>query len=189
MDNAIRLQLMTNPDAPLRAVVVRERDRLRNFIRKRVPNPADADDVVQDVLAELVEAWRLPEPIDQVGAWLLRVARNRIIDRFRKKKELPLPVATADNDDNWLQDLLPDPSASPEAAYARNVLLAELEAALDELPAEQRAVFVAHELDGRTFAELAQETGTNLNTLLARKRYAVAHLRERLLGVYAEWND
>jgi RNA polymerase sigma factor (sigma-70 family) len=180
---------MTNFDTPLGAVVVRERARLRNFIRQRVPNPADAEDVVQDVLAELVDAWRLPEPIEQVGAWLLRVARNRIIDRFRKKKEQPLPVSGDNQEDDWLQELLPDPGAGPEAEYARTVLLAELEAALDELPAEQRAVFVAHEIEGRTFAELAQETGINLNTLLARKRYAVVHLRERLLGVYAEWND
>jgi RNA polymerase sigma factor (sigma-70 family) len=188
MDTALQPQIILPQDAPLRAVVAREGARLRNFVRQRVPNPADADDVAQDVLQELVDAWRLPEPIEQVGAWLLRVARNRIIDRFRKKKELPLP-AVQEDDGEWLEDLLPDPGAGPEAEYARSVLLAEIEAALDELPAEQRAVFVAHEIDGLSFRELSEQTGVNINTLLARKRYAVAHLRERLVGAYAEWND
>jgi len=180
--------------------VLRERSRLRNFIRTRVPDPSEAEDILQDVFYELVEACRLPEPIEQVGAWLFRVARNRIVDRFRKKKEQALPGAdhahhgddADDADDRWLEQILPvavnDGEADPEAAYARSLLLAELEDALDELPPEQRQVFIAHELERRSFKELAAETGVGVNTLLARKRYAVLHLRSRLQALYDEFN-
>jgi RNA polymerase sigma factor (sigma-70 family) len=169
--------------------VLRERTRLRNFIRTRVPDPGEAEDILQDVFYELVEACRLPEPIEQVGAWMFRVARNRIVDRFRKKKEQALPEASDDDDDDgWLEDMLPDTDAGPEAAYARSMLLAELQDALEELPPEQRDVFIAHELERRSFKELAAESGVSINTLLARKRYAVLHLRSRLQTLYDEFN-
>ena len=167
--------------------VARERPRLRNFIRRRVIDQDEADDILQDVFEELIEAWRLPDPIEQVGAWLFRVARNRIVDRFRKKKEAPLPDAGERDEtgDDYRLDLeLPSPDAGPEAAYARAALLDTLRAALDELPATQRDVFIAHELDGRSFKEMAAATGVGINTLLARKRYAVLHLRERLRSSY-----
>jgi len=151
------------------------------------PIASEAEDILQDVFYEFVAAYRLPEPIEQVGAWLFRVARNRIIDRFRKKKEGPLPELSDETDGGtWLDEVLPSADAGPEAAYARTVLLNELGAALDELPKEQRAVFIAHELDGRSFKELAAESGVGVNTLLARKRYAVLHLRARLQTLYEE---
>ncbi len=164
---------------------VRQRERLRNFIRKRVPDPSDAEDILQDVFRELVESARLLTPIEQVGAWLFQVARNRIVDRFRRahhETHVPAP-----NGDTSLEDALPAADGGPEAAYARKVLLEELEAALEELPAEQRAVFIAHELEGRSFNELAAATGVGLNTLLARKRYAVLHLRRRLQAIHDEF--
>jgi RNA polymerase sigma factor (sigma-70 family) len=168
--------------------VARERQRLRNFIRRRVIDQDEADDILQDVFEELVEAWRLPDPIEQIGAWLFRVARNRIIDRFRKKKEAPLAADAADVDDadgEYRLDLtLPSADAGPEAAYARAALIDALRAALDALPANQREVFIAHELDGRNFKEMSAATGVGVNTLLARKRYAVLHLRERLRTSY-----
>jgi RNA polymerase sigma factor (sigma-70 family) len=158
-----------------------------NFIRRRVPDASEAEDILQDVFYEFVAAYRLPQPIEQAGAWLYRVARNRIIDRFRKKKEMPLPELSDQADEGtWLDEVLPSADAGPEAAYARAVLLDELSAALAELPKEQRAVFIAHELDGRSFKELAAESGVGLNTLLARKRYAVLHLRARLQTLYEE---
>jgi RNA polymerase sigma factor (sigma-70 family) len=171
-------------------VVTREQSRLRNFIRRRVPDPRDAEDILQDVFYELVEANRLLMPIEHVTGWLFRVARNRITDLFRKKRpESFSDTAVADEDDELLQleDLLPSPDAGPEALYARNLLLDELELAVDELPEEQREVFVAHELEGRSFKEMAAETGVSVNTLLSRKRYAVRHLRERLQGIYDEF--
>ncbi len=178
-------------DQQISDAVEREQARLRNFIRKRVPDPSEAEDILQDVFAELVEASRLMQPIEQVGAWLFRVARNRIIDRFRKRKRdvsTSQPVeAAAGGESITLEDLLPSPDAGPEAAYARDVLLEELDAALDELPEEQRDVFVAHELEGRSFKELAAETGLSVNTLLSRKHYAVLHLRERLRAIYEEF--
>ncbi len=176
-------------DLQISKVVKREQSRLRNFIRRRVPDPRDAEDILQDVFYELVEANRLLMPIDHVTGWLFRVARNRITDLFRKKKpERFSDTAVADEEDELLQleDLLPSPGAGPEALYARNVLLDELELSLDELPDEQRAVFVAHELEGRSFREIAAETGVSVNTLLSRKRYAVRHLRERLRRIYDE---
>ena len=166
--------------------VMRERTRLGNFIRKRIADPSEAEDILQDVFHEFVEAYRLPEPIEQVGAWLFRVARNRIIDRFRKKKELPLSNLYDGDDEYWLDELLP-PVDGPEAAYTREVLLQELQDALNELPKEQRDVFVAHELQGRSFEEIAAESNVKLNTLLARKRYAVLHLRKRLQTIYDEF--
>ena len=174
-------------DRRISEVVKREHSRLRNFIRRRVPDPRDAEDILQDVFYKLVEANRLLMPIEHVTGWLFRVARNRITDLFRKKKpESFSDIAVADEDDELLQleDLLPSPAAGPEALYVRNVLLDELELAVDELTEEQREVFVAHELEGRSFKELAAETGVNVNTLLSRKRYAVLHLRERLQSIY-----
>jgi RNA polymerase sigma factor (sigma-70 family) len=173
-------------------VVTREQSRLRNFIRRRVPDPRDAEDILQDVFYELVEANRLLMPIEHVTGWLFRVARNRITDLFRKKRPVSFSeTAVANQDDDngellYLDDLLPSPDAGPEALYARRMLLDELVAAVDELPEEQREVFVAHELDGHSFKEMAAESGVSVNTLLSRKRYAVRRLRERLHGFYDE---
>ena len=181
--------LMAEQDKRITETVSRESGRLRNFIRRRVPDPGDAEDILQDVFFEFVEAYRLPEAIEQVGAWLYRVARNRMIDRFRKKKEISLPeIVDESDDDNWLEAVLPSSDAGPEADYARSVLLEELYAALNELPEEQREVFLAHELEGRSFKELAVESGVGVNTLLARKRYAVLHLRRRLQTIYDEFD-
>jgi RNA polymerase sigma factor (sigma-70 family) len=177
-------------DQRISETVEREQSRLRNFIRSRVPDPRDAEDILQDVFYELVEANRLLMPIEHVGGWLFRVARNRITDLFRKKKpELFSDAAAAqeEGDSLHIEDLLPSPEAGPDALYARSVLLDELESALDELSAEQRQVFVANEIEGRTFKELAAETGVSINTLLARKRYAVFHLRERLQTIHDEF--
>jgi len=160
----------------LDGVVTREGSRLRNFIRRRVADPRDAEDVLQDVFTELVEANQLLMPIEHVSGWLFRVARNRIIDLFRRKKGESLD----------LDDLLPSPEAGPDAEFARGALLEELEAAIAELPDEQRDVFVAHEIDGKSFKEMAAESGVSINTLLSRKRYAVLHLRERLQRTYDE---
>ena len=179
-------------DQRISDVVKREQSRLRNFIRRRVPDPGDAEDILQDVFSELVEANRLLMPIEHVTGWLFRVARNRITDLFRKKKPESFSDAAAPNDDDAdqflrFEDLLPSPDAGPDALYARNVLLDELELALEELPEEQREVFVAHELEGRSFKEMSAETGLRVNTLLSRKRYAVLHLRERLQNIYDEF--
>ena len=177
-------------DQRISEVVKREGSRLRNFIRRRVTDPRDVEDVLQDVFYRLVEANRLLMPIDHVTGWLFRVARNRITDLFRKKKpERFSDSAIVDEEGEALliEDLLPSPDAGPEALYLRNLLLDELELALDELPDEQREVFVAHELEGRSFKELAEETGVSVNTLLSRKRYAVLHLRERLQSIYDEF--
>src|SRR5258705_13781010 len=191
MKDAASLERMTfQQDQRISDVVKREQSRLRNFIRRRVPDPRDAEDILQDVFYELVEANRLLMPIEHVTGWLFRVARNRIIDLFRKKKpEGFSDNAVADEDDTLLQfeDLLPSPDAGPEALYARQVLLHELELAVDELPEEQRAVFVGHELEGRSFKEMAADSGVSVNTLLSRKRYAVLHLRERLQDIYDEF--
>jgi RNA polymerase sigma factor (sigma-70 family) len=181
--------LMAEQDKRIAETVTRERGRLGNFIRRRVPDASEAEDILQDVFYEFVEAYRLPESIEQVGAWLFRVARNRIIDRFRKRKEEQLPeVFGEDGEGIWLDEVLPSADAGPEAAFARSVLLEELYAALDELPEVQRAVFIAHELDGRSFSELAEESGVRVNTLLARKRYAVLYLRAKLKDIYDEFN-
>ena len=174
-------------DRRIADVVEREQSRLRRFIRRRVPDPRDADDILQDVLYALVEANRLLMPIEHITGWLFRVARNRITDLFRRKRPESLTEAGAAGEDGerlrW-EDLLPSPDAGPEALYVRNALLDELELAVDELPEEQREVFVAHELEGRSFKEMAAETGVGVNTLLSRKRYAVLRLRERLQSLY-----
>lgn len=180
---------MTEQDRQISEVIAEERSRLRNFIRRRVPNEADVEDLLQEVFYELVEANRLLMPIEYVTGWLFRVARNRITDLFRKKRpENFSDAAVADEDGELLlvEDLLPSPDAGPEALYLRHLLLDELELALGELPDEQREVFVAHELEGRSFKELAAESGVNVNTLLSRKRYAVLHLRERLQSIHDE---
>jgi RNA polymerase sigma factor (sigma-70 family) len=168
----------------------RERGRLGGFIRRRVSDPADAEDLLQEVFSELVEATRLPETIEQVGAWLFRVARNRITDLFRKRSRDGIAPAAGDveaDDDEAFEDLLPAADGGPEAAYARQLLLDELEAALAELPEEQRSTFVAHEIDGLSFKEIAAQTGVGVNTLLSRKRYAVLHLRGRLQAIHDEF--
>jgi RNA polymerase sigma factor (sigma-70 family) len=190
MNEASLERMALEQDQRISEVVKREQSRLRNFIRRRVPDPRDAEDIVQEVFYELVEANRLLMPIEHVTGWLFRVARNRITDLFRKKKpESFSDAALADEDGELLQieDLLPSPDAGPEALYVRHVLLEELELALGELPEEQRDVFVAHELEGRSFKQMATETGVPVNTLLSRKRYAVLHLRERLQSIYDEF--
>jgi RNA polymerase sigma factor (sigma-70 family) len=169
---------MIEDDTRISEVVAAERSRLRAFIRRRVPDASDVEDIVQEVFYELVEANRLLMPIEHVTGWLFRVARNRITDLFRKNE----PESFTDG----IEDLLPSPDAGPEALYVRHVLLEEVEFALSELPDEQRDVFVAHELEGRSFKELSAESGVNVNTLLSRKRYAVLHLRERLQSIYDE---
>jgi len=177
-------------DQRISEAVVREQDRLRNFIRRRVPDRRDAEDILQDVFSELVEAYRLMRPIEQVGAWLFRVARNRITDLFRKKKPEALQDQriVAAGESFALEDVLASPDAWPDEDYARSVLLEELEDALGELPDEQREVFIAHEMEGRSFKELAAESGLAVNTLISRKHYAVIHLRRRLRAVYEEFD-
>jgi RNA polymerase sigma factor (sigma-70 family) len=188
--------VMNEQDRQISEIVAEERSRLRNFIRRRVPDPADVEDIVQEVFYELVEANRLLMPIDHVTGWLFRVARNRITDLFRKKKPETFSDTSVEGEDGEvlrIEDLLPSPDAGPEALYVRSVLLDELELALDELPNDepmsQREVFIAHELEGRSFKELSAESGVNINTLLARKRYAVLHLRERLQNIYDEFTN
>jgi RNA polymerase sigma factor (sigma-70 family) len=194
MKQALTIARMTEQDQQISETVERERVRLRNFIRRRVDDRNDADDILQDVFYELVEAYRLMQPIEQVGAWLFRVARNRIIDRFRKRKTKPEALGdemavAEDAELLMLEDLLPSPDAGPEAAYARTVLLEELTDALEELPEEQREVFIAHEIEGRSFKEIAAETALSVNTLLSRKHYAVIHLQERLRAIYDEFKE
>jgi len=182
---------MAEQDQRLTETIGREQGRLRNFIRRRVADEADAEDILQDVFYELIEAYRLMKPIEQVGAWLYRVARNRIIDAFRKKKPQPFllekdPDAEG-GDALSLEELLPSPDAGPEATYARSILLEELDAALDELPEEQREVFLAHEFEGLSFKEISEETGVGVNTLLSRKHHAVLYLRRRLQSIYDDF--
>ncbi|MGA8222938.1 MAG: RNA polymerase sigma factor [Candidatus Acidiferrales bacterium] len=180
-------------DRRISETVLRERGRLRNFIRKRVGDAGDVDDILQDVFYELVEAYRLIKPVENVTAWMFTVARNRITDLFRARKPQVSTQEPVDFGEDGaelvLEDLLPSPDAGPEAAYARQVLLEELEAALEELPAEQREVFIAHEMEGRSFKELAAESRVSVNTLLSRKHYAVTHLRERLRAIYDEFRN
>ncbi|MGD0737637.1 MAG: RNA polymerase sigma factor [Terracidiphilus sp.] len=180
---------MIEQDRQISEVMAEQQSRLRAFIRRRVPNESDVEDLLQEVFYELVVAHRLLMPIDFVTGWLYRVARNRITDLFRKKKPENFTDAAGTDEDGELleiEDLLPSPDAGPEALYLRNALLDELEVALRETPDEQRAVFVAHELEGRSFKEMSAETGVNVNTLLARKRYAVLHLRARLQTIHDE---
>lgn len=173
-------------DRRISDVVEREQTRLRSFIRRRVADPRDVEDILQEVFSELVEANRRLMPIDDVVSWLFRVARNRITDLFRKMQPDSFSARAGSDDDERLRfgDLLPSPDAGPEAIFARNVLLEELAQAIDELPEEQRRVFVGHELEGRSFKELSAEIGASVNTLLSRKRYAVLRLRRRLQGTY-----
>jgi len=183
---------MSKLNDSISAVFARERDRLRGFIRRRVPAPADAEDILQDVFYELVEADLMVQPIEQVGAWLFRVARNRITDLFRRRKheqavEDAGELSDAEADEPWLEGWLPPADEGPEAEYARRILINELELALDELPEEQRDVFIAHELGGQSFKEIAEATGAGVNTLLSRKRYAVLFLRRRLQAIYDEY--
>ena len=191
MDEAASLERTAlKQDQQISEVVEREQSRLRNFIRRRVPDPRDAEDIVQEVFYELVEANRLLMPIEHVTGWLFRVARNRITDLFRKKQPVSFNDAASENEDGELlpiEDLLPSPEDGPEALYVRNILLEELELALDELPDEQREVFIAHELEGRSFKEMSSASRVSVNTLLSRKRYAVLHLRERLQAIYDEF--
>ena len=181
---------MIEQDGQIAAVIAKERSRLRHFIRKRVPDPADVEDLLQEVFCELVEANRLLMPIDHVTGWLFRVARNRIIDLFRKKRPQSLSDTAVGEDGEapQIEDLLPSPDAGPDALYLRRLLLEELKFALSELPEEQREVFIAHELEGRSFKELSKESGIGVNTLLSRKRYAVLHLRQRLQSVHDEFS-
>jgi RNA polymerase sigma factor (sigma-70 family) len=177
-------------DQRISEVVKRERSRLLNFIRRRVPEPGDAEDILQDVFYRLVEANRLLMPIEHITGWLFQVARNRITDLFRKKQPenfSEIAIADENGEELQLEDLLPSLDGGPEAVFARKLLLEELKQALGELPAEQREVFMAHEFEGRSFKELATETGVSVNTLLSRKRYAVLHLRERLQRAYDEF--
>jgi RNA polymerase sigma factor (sigma-70 family) len=190
MDETASITSMTDQNRQISEIVAAERSRLRTFIRRRVPDPADAEDIVQEVFYELVEANRLLMPIEHVTGWLFRVARNRMTDLFRKKKPETFSDRAVEGEDGELlqiEDLLPSPDAGPEALYVRSVLLDELEFVLDELPDEQREVFVAHELEGRSFKELSAESGVSVNTLLSRKRYAVLHLRERLQSLHDEF--
>jgi RNA polymerase sigma factor (sigma-70 family) len=182
---------MSEQDQRISEALSRNESRLRSFIRRRVADPRDAEDILQDVFYELVEAYRMMKPVEQVTAWLFRVARNRIADLFRKKRRetgRAGPAESAEEGEEFsLEDLLPSPDAGPDAAYFRTVLLQELDDALDELPEEQREVFVAHELMGYSFKELAAQSGVGVNTLLSRKHYAVLHLRERLQAIYDEF--
>jgi RNA polymerase sigma factor (sigma-70 family) len=178
-DVAGREGVVPERDQRIAEVVRREGSRLRNFIRRRVADPGDAEDVLQEVYSELVEANRLLMPIEHLTGWLFTVARNRITDLFRKRRP--------EDERLGLEDLLPSPDAGPDAVYRRNVVLDAIEDALDELPPEQREVFLAHEIEGRSFKEMAAETGVGVNTLLSRKRYAVLHLRERLRDVYEDF--
>jgi RNA polymerase sigma factor (sigma-70 family) len=191
MDEALRKQwMMVQQDQRISEAILREKPRLRNFIRKRVADQSDAEDILQEVFYELVQAYRMMKPVEQVTAWLFRVARNRITDLFRSKKREASSepaVTTEEGEELQWEDLLPSADAGPESAYARSVLLEELDAALDELPEEQREVFVAHELLGYSFKELAEQTGVNVKTLLSRKHYAVLHLRERLQFIYDDF--
>jgi len=192
MDDALGIEFMTEEqNRRIAETVEREQGRLRNFIRKRVLDESDVEDILQEVFYELVQAYRLMKPLEQVGAWLFRVARNRIIDRFRgRRQEAPRadPAGGTEEAERFpWEDMLPSPDTGPEAAYARDLLLEEIDAALDELPEEQREVFVAHEFEGRSFRELAEASGVSVNTLLSRKHYAVLYLRRRLRTIYQEF--
>jgi RNA polymerase sigma factor (sigma-70 family) len=169
-------------DQRLSSAFERERGRLLAYIRRRIPDQVDAEDLLQDVFYELLEAYRMMKPIAHAGAWMMQVAKNRITDLFRRGKR----EVVEDEGGRILEELLPSPDAGPDALYARGVLLGEIEAALGELPASQREVFLAHEIDGRSFAEISAETGVGVNTLLSRKHYAVKRLRSRLQRVYRE---
>jgi RNA polymerase sigma factor (sigma-70 family) len=177
---------ISEQDQLLSQAMERDQPRLRNFIRRHVTDTSDAEDILQDVFYELLEAYRLTKPVEHVTAWLFRVARNRIVDLFRRKKpgSLSEPVGREEDGPYVLEDLLPSADAGPEAAYARSLVLDALDDALEELPESQRDVFIAHELEGRSFKEISAESGLSVNTLLSRKHYAVLHLRNRLRNIY-----
>jgi RNA polymerase sigma factor (sigma-70 family) len=191
MDEPSGIASMTEQDREITELIAEERARLRNFIRRRVPNEADVEDVLQEVFYELIGAYRLMEPVQRWSAWMFRVARNRIIDLFRKRRLEAFGgdsvTASGEEEALRLEDVLTSPAAGPAEAYARTVLLEELEEALDELPPEQREVFLAHEIEGHSFKEIAARTGVRVNTLLSRKHYAVVHLRHRLQAIYEEF--
>jgi RNA polymerase sigma factor (sigma-70 family) len=183
-------QTIADQDQLIALAMEKEQSRLRRYIRNRIADRGMTEDILQEVFVELIEAYRLMKPIEEAGAWMFRVARNRIIDLFRLRKTSSLSeevYGEQDGDRVALEELLPSPDEGPEAAYTRAVLLDELEEALEELPEEQRVVFVAHEIEGRSFKELSAETGVGVNTLLSRKRYAVLHLRERLRLIHEEF--
>jgi RNA polymerase sigma factor (sigma-70 family) len=191
MKQSLDISWMADQDQRISEAFTREQGRLRNFIRKRVADTGDAEDILQDVFYELVEAYRAMAPVEHTSGWLFRVARNKIVDLFRKKKPdasiNESVMANEEGESLVLEDLLPSPDAGPEAAYARGVLLEELELALEELPVEQREVFVAHEIEGLSFKEIAATTGLSVNTLLSRKHYAVMQLRRRLQAIHDEF--
>jgi RNA polymerase sigma factor (sigma-70 family) len=192
MDEALSNPWMIDQDQRISEAIARDEPRLRNFIRRRVADASEADDILQDVFYELVEAYRMMKPVEQVTAWMFRVARNRIIDLFRRKTREAArmePDSQSDGEVQSLEELLPSPDAGPDSAYVRKMLLEELEDALEELPEEQREAFVGHELMGYSFKEMAEQTGVGVNTLLSRKHYAVQHLRERLQSIYDEFKE
>ena len=189
VERMLQEEILREDDRRISEVVQRERTRLLNFIRRHAPDPDDAEDILQDVFYRLVEANRMLMPIEHVTGWLFRVARNRITDLFRKKEpENFSEIDVADEEGLSFEDLLPSPDAGPDALYVRNLLLEEMQRAIAELPKEQREVFIAQELEGRSFKELSEQTGVSINTLLARKRYAVIRLRERLRRVHEEFS-
>src|SRR5882757_7301193 len=191
MDDLASVTAMAENDSRISEIIAAEGSRLRAFIRRRVPETSDVEDILQEVFYRLVEANRLLMPIEHVTGWLFRVARNRITDLFRKNEPESFGDTIEGEDGEMLrfEDLLPSPDAGPEALYLRHVLLEEIEYALAELPDEQREVFIAHQLEGRSFKELSAETGVNVNTLLSRKHHAVLHLRERLRTIYDEFKE
>lgn len=192
MYEALSNQWMIDQDQRISEAIARDEPRLRNFIRRRVADTSEAEDILQDVFYELVEAYRMMKPVEQVTAWMFRVARNRIIDLFRRKTREAArmePESQSDGEARSLEELLPSPDAGPDSAYVRKMLLEELEDALEELPEEQREAFVGHELMGHSFKEMAEQTGVGVNTLLSRKHYAVQHLRERLQAIYDEFRE
>ena len=184
---ASRELTMNEQDRLIAEAVERDETRLRSFIRRRVVDIGDAEDVLQEVFSELVEAYRMMKPAEEMTAWLFRVARNRITDLFRRRKAVSLNEPVDDESGATVEDLLPSPAAGPDAEYARAVMLEALDDAIDELPPNQREVFLAHEVLGKSFKEIAEETGMSMNTLLSRKRYAVLHLRERLKEMYEDY--
>jgi RNA polymerase sigma factor (sigma-70 family) len=197
MDDAMALQqIMSKDNSRIAAAVAEQGPRLRAFVRRQVADLSEVDDIVQETFLELVSAYRLLQPVEHLAAWLLRVARNRIIDRFRARSRQASPgeasgrdsVGSAVEPSRVLEQWLAADDGGPESAYVRGVLADELIAAVDELPAEQRDVFLAHELDGRSFKQLRAETGIGINTLLGRKHAAVRHLRRRLEDIRSEFD-